>query len=103
MPLVATNGARTGLDIARFLLAGARAVQLNSAVFTGGFGAITDAVDELDRYLDERGDTAAGIVGRAADALESYTDRPADPDRWRRFVPPEAQGGMEGTGEREVE
>ncbi len=92
-PLLATNGARTGLDVARFLLAGARAVQLNSAVFTGGFDAITAAVDELDQYLHDRGDTAAGIVGRAADALGSYADQPADPEWWRRFVPPEASGG----------
>ena len=92
VPLVATNGARTGLDIVRFLLAGASAVQLNSVVFTRGFGAITDAIDELDHYLADRGDTAAGIVGRAADALGSYTDQPAEPERWRRFVPPEGRG-----------
>jgi len=90
--LLATNGARTGLDLARFLLAGARAVQMNSAIFAGGFETITRAVDELDRYLEQHDDTAAGIVGRAADSLQSYTDQPADPDRWRRFVPPEAQG-----------
>ena len=90
--LLATNGARTGLDIARFLLAGACAVQMNSAVFTGGFATITKAVEELDQYLHQHGDTAAGIVGRAADALGSYADQPADPDRWRRFVPPEARG-----------
>jgi dihydroorotate dehydrogenase len=90
--LLATNGARTGLDIARFLLAGATAVQMNSAVFTGGFDTITRAIEELDGYLDEHDDTAATIVGRAADALGTYTDQPADPDRWRRFVPPEARG-----------
>ena len=94
--LLATNGARTGLDIARFLLAGASAVQMNSVVFTGGFATITDAIDELDRYLAERGDTAAGIVGRAADALEGYTDQPANPDRWHRFVPPEARPSHNG-------
>src|SRR5262249_11825527 len=32
-PLIATNGARSGRDIARFLLAGAGAVQMTSAVF----------------------------------------------------------------------
>jgi dihydroorotate dehydrogenase len=90
--LVATNGARTGLDIARFLLAGASAVQMNSAVFTGGFGTITSAIDDLAQYLDEHDDTATGIVGRATDALESYGEQPADPALWRRFVPPEARG-----------
>lgn len=89
LPLIATNGARSGLDVARFLLAGATAVQMTSAVFAGGYDTIAAVVDELDRYLDEHGDSAREIVGRAADRLESYTDRPADPDRWRRFVAPD--------------
>ncbi|MDH3680835.1 MAG: tRNA-dihydrouridine synthase [Acidimicrobiia bacterium] len=98
--LVATNGARTGLDVARFLLAGARAVQMTSAVFTGGFGTIGATIDELDRYLVEHDDTAEEIVGRAADRLERYTDQPVDPDRWHQFVPPEArpsEAGREGS------
>ena len=86
--LIATNGARSGLDVARFLLAGARAVQMNTAVFTSGFDSITAAVDELERYLVDHDDTAEEIVGRAADRLQTYTEQPADPDRWRRFVPP---------------
>lgn len=89
--LVATNGARTGLDIVRFLLAGATAVQLNSAVLTGGFDVIIRALSELDDYLVARGDTAGGIVGRAADRLGGYTDQPYDPDRWRDFVPSAAR------------
>lgn len=87
--LIATNGARTGLDVARFLLAGATAVQMNSAVFAGGFKVVARAVAELDEYLADRDDTAAGIVGRAADRLGAYTDQRYDPDYWQRFVPPE--------------
>lgn len=89
--LMATNGARNGLDVARFLLAGATAVQMTSAVFAGGFDVLTSAVEDLEGYLAARGDSAAGIVGRAADALMGYTDRPADPQAWERFVPSEAQ------------
>lgn len=89
--LVATNGARNGHDVARFLLAGASAVQLNSAVFTGGFEVISRAITELGDYLDGRGERAADIIGRAADRLGGYTDQPVEEDRWRRFVPPEAR------------
>lgn len=89
--LIATNGARNGLDVARFLLAGASAVQLNSAVFTGGFGVITQAIAVLAEYLDQHGDGATDIIGRAADRLGGYTDQPIDEYRWQRFVPPEAR------------
>lgn len=84
--LIATNGARSGLDVARFMLAGATAVQMNSAVFVGGYHVVTEAVNELNAYLSGRGDTAAGIVGRAADRLGAYTDQPHDPEHWKRFV-----------------
>lgn len=89
--LVATNGARNGRDVARFLLAGASAVQLTSAVLTGGFGVVTRAIDELAEYLDGRGERAGDIIGRAADRLGTYTDQPADEHRWERFVPPESR------------
>jgi len=90
-PLLATNGARTGLDVARFLLAGASAVQMNTAIFTGGFDAIRRAITELDDYLTTRGDTAESIVGRAADRITAYTDQPADPSAWHRFIPEESK------------
>ena len=89
--LLATNGARSGLDVVRFLLAGASAVQMNSAVFTGGFEVIARVIVELDEYLAEHEDTAADLVGRAADRLQAYTEQPADLKRWTRFVPPEAR------------
>ena len=64
---------------------------MNSAVFTGGFPVIGRAIAELDAYLVGHGDTAAGLIGRAADQLEGYTDQPVDDERWYRFVPPEAR------------
>ena len=60
---------------------------MTSAVFTGGFGSLTKAVDELDAYLQARGETAAHLVGRAADRLSGYTDQPFDADAWRSFIP----------------
>jgi dihydroorotate dehydrogenase len=93
--LMATNGARNGLDVARFLLAGASAVQMNSAVFTGGFGVVRRSIDELDAYLSAQGDTATGLVGRAADRLQAYSEQTEDAERWQEFVPPQSRPATE--------
>jgi dihydroorotate dehydrogenase (NAD+) catalytic subunit len=72
--LIGTNGARDGLDVVRFLLAGARAVQMTTAVLTDGPVALTRAIEELRRYLDEQGVDAAELVGEAARHALSYED-----------------------------
>lgn len=74
LPLVATNGVRDGLDVARALLAGASAVQLASVVWTGGFGALTRIVEELAAYLEREGLSAADLVGQAADSVMTYEE-----------------------------
>jgi dihydroorotate dehydrogenase (NAD+) catalytic subunit len=86
-PLLGTNGARTGLDVARFLLSGAHAVQMTSAILTGGFGVVANALDCLNEYLERHGTNAAGLVGRAADEVESYLEQPRRPGYWQQFVP----------------
>lgn len=53
-PLIATNGARNGLDVARFLPAGTCATEMTSAVFTDGYDVLTRAVRELDEYVVKR-------------------------------------------------
>jgi dihydroorotate dehydrogenase len=73
-PLLATNGVRDGRDVARALLAGASAAQLGTAVWTEGPSALTAAVDELGRYLEEQGATAQEIIGQAADAVMTYEE-----------------------------
>jgi dihydroorotate dehydrogenase (NAD+) catalytic subunit len=88
-PLIGTNGARTGRDVARMVLAGASAVEMTSAVLQGGFAALGVARDELAAWLGAKDFALRDIVGRAADALESYGEQPARPGRWRDFVPPE--------------
>jgi dihydroorotate dehydrogenase len=90
-PLLGTNGARTGLDIARFLLAGARAVEMTSAVMAGGYAAAARAVQEFEAYLARTGGTAEDLVGLAADRQLGYGVQPDQPGRWRDFVPPEAR------------
>jgi len=89
-PLLATNGARSGLDIARFMLAGASAVQVSSAVFTGGFDAISRMTSEFSDYLERKSLAAPDLVGRAADQIGTYAQQDSRPDYWRQFVAPEA-------------
>jgi len=72
--LVGTNGARDGRDVARFLLAGATAAQLTSAVITDGPAALTRALEQLSAYLDQQGASASELVGEAADAVQTYEE-----------------------------
>ena len=86
-PLVGTNGARSGADVARMLLAGASAVEMCSAVLTGGFGVLTQAIAQLSAYLESKQADAGTIVGRAADRVSDYADLPVRPDPWHAVVP----------------
>jgi dihydroorotate dehydrogenase len=73
-PLIATNGARGGRDVARCLLAGASAVALTSVVMTNGVAALSHAIDELEAYLDEQGLAAREVIGEAADNVKTYEE-----------------------------
>ena len=86
-PLVATNGARSGADAARMLLAGASAVEFCSAVMTGGFGVLGEAIAALSTYVERHDCDARQLIGRAADQVGRYADLPARPEHWRGFVP----------------
>jgi dihydroorotate dehydrogenase len=88
-PLLGTNGARSGLDVARMMLAGASAGELCTAVMTGGFGVLADAIGEIERYLAARGTNAVALVGITADRIASFGAQPLRPDHWRGFVPAE--------------
>jgi dihydroorotate dehydrogenase (NAD+) catalytic subunit len=74
VPLVGTNGARDGLDLARFLLAGASAVQVATSVIVEGFDALPRMLGELTDYLARQGVDARDIVGEAADSVLSYEE-----------------------------
>lgn len=86
-PLIGINGAQTGLDVARMMLAGAHAVEIASAVMLRGFNVLSDAVAELDRYLASKGMSARDLIGRAADARQSFASLPALSNNWKRYVP----------------
>jgi dihydroorotate dehydrogenase (NAD+) catalytic subunit len=89
-PLIGTNGARSGLDIARFLLSGASAVQVSSAIFTGGFAVIGAMLEEFSAYLDRKNLNATDLIGQAADKFATYQQQKSRPDYWKGFVTPEA-------------
>jgi dihydroorotate dehydrogenase len=74
LSIIGTNGARDGLDVIRFLLAGASAVQMTSAVFTDGPEVLTRAVRQVEGYLSEQGIAARAIIGEATDHVLSYEE-----------------------------
>ena len=87
-PLIGTNGAQDGLDVARMMLAGASAVELSSAVMMRGTELIASSLAEFDAYLARKGLTAEHIVGKAADARKTFADMPLKQDNWKRYVTP---------------
>ena len=74
VPIAGSNGARNGTDVARFLLAGASAVQVATSVITDGWDAIARMVAQLRAYLEGQGVNARDIVGEAADSSISYEE-----------------------------
>jgi dihydroorotate dehydrogenase (NAD+) catalytic subunit len=85
--LVGINGAISGRDVARMMLAGASAVGMSSAVMMRGFGLITEAIAELDAYCRSKDMPASDLIGRAADARKTFAQMPLLDDHWRNFIP----------------
>ena len=68
LPILGMGGITSGLDALQFILAGASAVSVGTAVF-GDPSAPLRVLAELDSALDERGfASVAEVVGRAHDA-----------------------------------
>jgi dihydroorotate dehydrogenase (NAD+) catalytic subunit len=72
--IVGTNGARDGYDVARFLLAGASAVAMTSAVITDGPETLARAVEQLEEYCMEQDMSARELVGEAARHVRTYEE-----------------------------
>jgi dihydroorotate dehydrogenase (NAD+) catalytic subunit len=85
-PLIGINGARTGLDVARMMLAGASAVELASQVMLRGAPVLSSAVAELDAYLVRKGTNAKDLIGAAADQRKTFPEMPLRTDNWRKYV-----------------
>ena len=73
-PIVATNGARDGFDVARLLLAGASAVGLATAVLTDGPGALTRTIEELAGYCEQQQVCVRELIGEAARHVQTYEE-----------------------------
>jgi len=88
--LIGTNGARGGLDVARFVLSGASGVELTSLVMQEGFGALEACVEDLRNYVDGKATSIKALVGVAADRMQTYAERSSHsrtPGHWKNFVP----------------
>jgi dihydroorotate dehydrogenase (NAD+) catalytic subunit len=86
-PLIGINGAQSGLDIARMMLAGASAVAMASPVMLRGFELLEDSLRELSGYLERQNLRAADLIGRAADQRKSFAEMPLRTDNWRNYLP----------------
>ncbi|MGZ5827782.1 MAG: hypothetical protein ACXWJW_04515 [Xanthobacteraceae bacterium] len=85
-PLIATNGAQTGLDIARMMLAGASAVEMSSPVMIQGTRTLSSALTEFETYLKRKGLNAADLIGVAADRRRPFPAMPLKTDNWKKYV-----------------
>lgn len=100
LPLVGTNGARDAADVLRFLLSGARAVELVTAVWTQGPAYVGQVVRDLDALLDRSpASTVEEVVGASVGRAREYGDiapvrPPARP--WSRWL----ESGDDGEHER---
>ncbi|MFC5394588.1 hypothetical protein [Bosea vestrisii] len=86
-PLIGINGAQSGLDIARMMLAGASAVGIASPVMLRGFDLLGRSLAEFQDYLDAKGINAADLVGVAVSHRKTFADMPLRQDNWRNYVP----------------
>jgi dihydroorotate dehydrogenase (NAD+) catalytic subunit len=77
LPILAMGGIRSGLDALQFILAGASAVSVGTAVF-GDPWAPVRILRELEQALDERGFTTLNAAIGLAHAASSPAPVPAD-------------------------
>jgi dihydroorotate dehydrogenase (NAD+) catalytic subunit len=61
IPVIASGGVASGVDVAEFMLAGATAVQVGSISFVR---EPREILDEFARYLERRGTSAGELTGR---------------------------------------
>ena len=66
IPVIGCGGISTGRDAVEFFLAGARAVQIGTAVLYRGLNVFRKVAQEIAEYLEERGYSSVGdITGMA--------------------------------------
>ena len=85
-PLIGTNGAQTGLDIARMMLAGASAVEMSSSVMIRGAETLSSALTQFTAYLKRKGLNATDLIGVAADRRRPFPAMPLKTNNWKRYI-----------------
>ncbi len=77
VPIIGTNGARSADDVLRFLLSGARAVEVASVVITHGPQILAEMIAGLQHYCERKGfSTVRELVGKAAAEARGYGELP---------------------------
>jgi dihydroorotate dehydrogenase len=87
VPIIGTNGARSAEDVIRFLLSGARAVELASAAITNGPKVFSTMIDDLRSYCERKQIARISqLIGKASDAALTYdqiSPRPVKEYPWK--------------------
>jgi dihydroorotate dehydrogenase (NAD+) catalytic subunit len=90
IPILATNGVRTGGDVIRAILSGARGVEIASVILSRGPRAIAEMLAGLESYCNRKGAGRINeLIGRAAQASKTYAAlEPVKRTRfpWDRFT-----------------
>jgi dihydroorotate dehydrogenase len=74
-PIIGTNGARSAEDVVRFLLSGAHAVEMASAVMTNGPQIFPEIIEGIQSYCRRKQlSRISDIVGKAADCALRYEE-----------------------------
>ena len=69
----------------RFLLAGATAVEMASAVLAGGFEVLSTAIEQIEDYLKQKDIRASNLIGKAA-TVKKFADMPERKQPWKQFL-----------------
>jgi dihydropyrimidine dehydrogenase (NAD+) subunit PreA/dihydroorotate dehydrogenase (NAD+) catalytic subunit len=78
VPIIGTNGARSAEDVIRFLLSGARAVELASAAITNGLQIFPEIIAGIHGYCERKRILKfQELIGKAADCGLEYNEIPA--------------------------
>lgn len=87
LPLVGTNGARDAADVLRFLLSGARAVEMVTAAWTQGPAYIGQLVTDLARLIEASpASSVDAVVGASVERAQEYAEIAPVPDPSRPWV-----------------
>jgi dihydroorotate dehydrogenase len=78
VPIIGTNGARSAEDVVRFLLSGARAVELASVAITNGIQVFEEILAGIRSYCERKNvPQLQDLIGKAADCSLTYGEIPA--------------------------